>query len=134
MKKMLLSIIASLAMFACSTSGSNLSKSDIVGEYDVVIDFSDIFEDTTDSSVMAAMEELKGIEASYIFKDNGELINTVALMGDTTEVILKWTLDGDTLTIINDEIDIPSKMAVKKSDSGLDLTNGKFKQALIRKR
>lgn len=134
MKKMLLSIIASLAMFACSTSGSNLSKSDIVGEYDVVIDFSDIFEDTTDSSVMAAMEELKGIEASYIFKDNGELINTVALMGDTTEVTLKWTLERDTLTIINDEIDIPSKMAVKKSDSGLNLSNGKFKQALTRKR
>lgn len=85
MKKTFLPIIASLTMFACSTSSNNLSKSDIVGEYDVVIDFSDIFDDTTDSSVIAAMEELKGIKASYIFKDNGELINTVALMGDTTE-------------------------------------------------
>lgn len=135
MKTTILAIIVSVAMFACSTSGKkgSISPKDVVGQYEAFVELEQTF-DTTDSATMAALEELKSLRYDYLFGEDGTLINTVTVNGQSQTANLTWALDGDTLIIAGSEMtDIPLKMAVKKTGTGLELKSPDFSQKLVKK-
>lgn len=126
MKKVLLAVLAAVALVACSGNGM---ESELVGKYSAKPEIEVV--DSTDFAAQMTAAMLSSMQIDMNFKTGGDMDMISSMGGRSQSISMKWKLEADSL-YLTDSLKTVQTFGIAKDGAGFILTGSDIKFVLTK--